>query len=290
MVKDVSTITIYFWNRSFLEDIAAGIMTRLFTLLFLAALLLCAHVATADEYRYGAEQLAKFADSRKEAAVHLETGTQYYRFLERAFEGLYTSVPLIWDSAEPQGNAYAENTPNDERTRIIIRVSSELPPLDQIAALIYECKNAQNEQIFGEYIQAAYMGNLTKTEFIHNILRLEHKKLKETRAFLTVQYPFSDMDPSRTEFYRRMLHTPENFDAFLDYLHRIKREEYDVFDMYSRFYDFITMTPLKRKAQLDAEKKARQEEEARVKKIREVRQKKQDEQKPAGEVGAADGR
>jgi len=275
-------------GRLFRKNCAASSMIRLSGSFILAILFLCARSAPANEY--GTEQLARFADSRQEAAVYMDSRTRYYRFLEEAFEGRYTSVPLVWDNSEPQGNAYAENTPNDERTRIIIRVSSTLPPLDQIAALIYECKNAQNEKMFGTYIREAYMGNLTKTEFIRSILRLEHAKLKETRAFLTVQEPFAGLEPDRTEFYRRMLHTPEDFDAFIDYLHRIKREEYDVFEMYSKFYDFITMTPLKRKAQLDAEKKVRQQEESRLKEIRDERQEQQRDRKTLAEEGEGDGR
>jgi hypothetical protein len=215
-------------------------------------------------YNYGAGQITRFAENRQEAGAYLDPGTEYYRFLEKAFAGAYTSVPLLWDPEEPQGNAFAENTPNDDRTFIIIRVSAKLPPLDQVAALTYECMNAQNESTFARYIKEAYMGSLTKEEFIRSILRLEHMKLKETRAFLVPQEPFRDMDISQTEFYRRMVHTPDDFDAFLEYLHRIKRKEYDVFDMYSKFYDFITMTPQKRKEQLEAEAQSAAAEEQKA--------------------------
>lgn len=233
-------------------------MIRSFHFLFVASILLWSQIAQA--YDYGAGQILRFSDNRKDTAVFLTEQTEYYRFLEKAFEGSYTSVPLRWDNEEPQGNAFAENTPNDERTLILIRVSSKLPPLDQIAALVYECMNAQNEEMFAEYIKGAYIGSLAKEEFIHSILRLEHVKLKETRAFLSSQIPFSEMDASQTEFYRRMLHTPEDFPAFIEYLHRIKRPEYDVFDMYSKFYDFITLTPQKRKEQIEEEKRKAAEE------------------------------
>lgn len=234
--------------------------------------IVCMWPQTVSAYDHGAMQLRRFADNRKEAGAYLDPETDYYRFLKKAFAGEYTSIPLVWDPEEPQGNAFAENTPNDDRTFIIIRVSAKLPPIDQVAALIYECMNAQNERYFAEYIRDAYLGSLTKVEFVHNILRLEHVKLKETREFLMPQKPFRGMDISRTEFYRRMVFTPDDFDAFLIYLHEIKRKEYDVFDMYSKFYDFITMTPQKRKEQLEeqeriaaeAEKQARAAQESQA--------------------------
>ncbi len=229
-----------------------GIMNRfiLFTLIVLNAL--CPQPAAALDH--GEEQLARFLETRPETAVLLAQDSDYRRFLINAFGGMYTSVPLFWDSAEPQGNAYAENTPNDERTRIIIRVSRKLSAPDQVAALVYECMNAQNEHAFARYIKDVYLGDLNRTQFIQRILRLEHIKLKQVRAFLKPLEPFSSLDASRTEFYRKMLATPDDFEEFLEYLVKIKRDDYDVFDMYSKFYDFITATPEIRKAQMDRER------------------------------------
>ena len=201
--------------------------------------------------------LADFVKARPAAGAVLKDIPEISAFLLKAFAGEYTSVPLDWSGEEPQGNAYAENTPNDINTFIRIRVSSKLSPEDQVAALVYECRNAQNEKLFAQHIRDAYLGSLGKEDFIREILRLEHQKMKETRAFLTAIPFFKNLDATRTEFYRKMLGTPDGFEEFIAYLHRIKRPEYDVFDMYSRFYDFLTVTPQKRKAELDA--KARQE-------------------------------
>lgn len=198
------------------------------------------------------EELAEFARDRPAAGVFLQNIPEVVTFLLQAFRGAYTSVPLDWQRDEPQGNAYAENTPNDDNTFIMIRVSAKLNPQDQVAALVYECRNAQNEKKFAQLISDAYLGKLPKQEFIRDILRLEHAKMKETRAFLAPIQPFRDLDPAGTEFYRKMLGTPEGFEEFIAYLHLIKRPEYDVFAMYSRFYDFLTVTPKQRKAELDA--------------------------------------
>jgi len=219
----------------------------------------------AKGYDHAAVQLLEFVQSRPAAGAIMDRTAEYYTFLGRAFAGVYTSVPLFWDESAPQGNAYAENTPNDLRTGIIIRVSSKLNAYDQLAALIYECMNAQNEEYFSEFIHEAYLGSLDKTEFIHGILRLEHKKLKETRAFLAPQKPFDTLDISQTDFYRKMVETPDDFEGFLAYLHEVKRPDYDVFDMYSRFYDFITASPQRRKAELDAQARAKAEKAAEAK-------------------------
>lgn len=207
----------------------------------------------------GAE-LAEFARTRPEAGAILQGIPEVVEFLHKAFQGAYTSVPLDWDADEPQGNAYAENTPSEDGAFILIRVSALLSPADQVAALVYESRNAQNEKQFARLIREAYMGSLAKQDFIREILRLEHKKMKETRAFLSPLHPFRDLDVTKTEFYRKMVDTPEGFAEFIDYLHRVKRPEYDVFDMYSRFYDFLTITPQRRKTEMDA--KAKEEAEA----------------------------
>ena len=159
--------------------------------------------------------------------------------MEEAFSGIYTSVPLAWDPAEPNDNAYAEHKPSVNRKVINIRVSSTLTPLDQVACLVYEAINAQNEKLFTAITEEAHEGAMTKSEFILNILSLEHKSLKKTLAFLSNQSPYKDIDLSQTIFYSKMSGTPEDFDAFIEYLHRIKRDEYDVFEHYSDFYDFV---------------------------------------------------
>ncbi len=143
------------------------------------------------------------------------------------------------DPEEPNDNAYAEHKPSVNRKVINIRVSSTLTPLDQVACLVYEAINAQNEKLFTAITEEAHEGAMTKSEFILNILRLEHKSLKKTLAFLSNQSPYKDIDLSQTIFYSKMSGTPEEFDAFIEYLHRIKRDEYDVFEHYSDFYDFI---------------------------------------------------
>lgn len=201
---------------------------------------------------HAGEELAEFVRDRPEAGAILREIPEIVEFLRVAFQGAHTSVPLDWNSREPQGNAYAENTPGEKGASILVRVSSRLSPVDQIAALVYECRNARNEKQFATIIREAYLGTLAKEEFIHKILRLEHEKMKETRAFLAPLRPFRDLDPSQTELYRKMLGTPEGFAEFIDYLHQLKRPEYDVFAMYSKFYDYLTVTPRKRKAEMDA--------------------------------------
>lgn len=204
---------------------------------------------------HAGDELAEFARARPEAGAILQGIPEIVEFLHKAFQGAYTSVPLDWDSDEPQGNAYAENTPSEDGAFIVIRVSAQLSPADQVAALVYESRNAQNEKQFAQFIREAYMGSLAKQDFIREILRLEHKKMKETRAFFAPLQHYRDLDVSRTEFYRKMLGTPEGFEDFINYLHQVKRPEYDVFEMYSKFYDFLTLTPQKRKAEMEAKSK-----------------------------------
>jgi hypothetical protein len=225
--------------------------------LFLFVLLACILAAPAAPLAgdHAREEIAEFSRVRPEAGALLRSIPEVSEYLVRAFRGDFTSVPLDWNNEEPQGHAYAENTPNDSNTSILIRVSPALGPLDQVAALVYESRNAQNEKQFAAIIRDAYVGVLDKEQFIREILRLEQTKMKETRAFLAPIKPFSTLDPAPTEFYRKMLGTPEGFDDFITYLHRIKRPEYDVFDMYSKFYDFLTLTPQKRKEEMAAKER-----------------------------------
>ncbi len=213
-------------------------------LLVLAVSLLCLpYPVQADTS--ASEELSAFSRSRPGVEAVLSESQDVYTFLTKAFTGLYTSVPLAWDSREPNDNAYAEHKPSLNRRLINIRVSSKLNALDQVACIVYEAINAQNEQQFADLTDAAHRGSLTKTEFIHSILSLEHKSLKKTRDFLSIHEPFKSTDISGTVFYSKMIGTPEEFDAFLDYLHSIKRDDYDVFKHYSDFYDFI-IPPTKR--------------------------------------------
>jgi hypothetical protein len=204
--------------------------------LFLLIVHLAASVAAANA---STDQLERFMQSRPGTSDVLNAGPEISRFLHLAFSGVYTSVPLVWDPGEPQGNAYAENIPGNDKKAIIIRVSSALVPLDQVAALVYECLNAQNEHFFAELSRKAHLGFLTKDDFIAGILRLEHRSLKEARAFLSRLEPYRDMDDRGTEFYRKMIGIPEEFDPFLQYLCRIRRPDFDIFSVYSQFYDFI---------------------------------------------------
>jgi len=220
-----------------------GRHTLVFLLQVTVVLLLPGSLLASD---YATSQLAAFAQSRPEAGAILGNSAEIYEPLANAFSGMYTSVPLAWNPEEPQGNAYAENTPNMDRSRILIRVSSKLCALDQLSAFVYEAMNAQNEASFAALYQEAYEGSLSKSEFIQGILRLEHKSLKDTREFLALIKPFRDIDIAQTEFYRKMFETPTDFDAFLHYLNHIKRMDFDIMEVYSQFYDFATVTPLER--------------------------------------------
>jgi len=207
---------------------------------------------------HAAQELSAFAGSRQGVGTVINESKEVHAFLLKAFTGLYTSVPLAWDPREPNDNAYAEHKPSLNRKLINIRVSSKLNPLDQVACMVYEAINAQNEKEFAKLTDEAHSGDLTKTEFIDSILRLEHKSLKKTREFLSSHEPFKGADISKTVFYSKMNGTPEEFDAFIEYLHAIKRDDYDVFKHYSDFYDFI-IPPTKRwkareKEQLAADK------------------------------------
>ena len=188
---------------------------------------------------YALQQISAFAESRPAVKPIIDEGKRIHQFMKEAFSGTYTSVPLAWDPAEPNDNAYAEHKPSVNRKVINIRVSSTLTPLDQVACLVYEAINAQNEKQFTAITEEAHDGAMTKSEFILNILRLEHNSLKKTLAFLSNQSPYKNIDLSQTIFYSKMSGTPEEFDAFIEYLHRIKRAEYDVFQHYSDFYDFV---------------------------------------------------
>ncbi len=221
--------------------LSTGTRKTFFIILFAVVFVLPASLPASD---YARSQLAAFAHSRPEAGALLDDNDDLYGSLAKVFSGMYTSVPLAWNPEEPQGNAYAENTPNTDRSRILIRVSSKMCALDQLSAFIYETMNAQNEDSFAELCQQAYEGSLSKTEFIHGILRLEHESLKETRDMLAQEEPFRDIDLSQTEFYRKMFETPSDFDSFLQYLQRIKRDDFDIFDVYSQFYDFAIVTPI----------------------------------------------
>lgn len=208
----------------------------------LTAVLLASFLCKPDSVQadpYALQQISAFVQSRPAVKPIITEGKSIYQFIEEAFSGTYTSVPLAWDPSEPNDNAYAEHKPSVNRKVINIRVSSILTPWDQVACLVYEAINAQNERQFTEITEEAHEGVMTKSEFILNILRLEHKSLKKTRAFLSKQSPYKDIDLSQTIFYSKMIGTPEDFDDFIEYLQRIKRDEYDVFKHYSDFYDFI---------------------------------------------------
>lgn len=200
---------------------------------------------TAAGATFAEREINAFTKSRQGTEKIMQEGQGVYQFLINAFTGLYTSVPLAWDSAEPNDYAYAEHKPSVNRKLIKIRVSSTLSPLDQVACLVYEAINAQNEKEFTKITEEAHKGNMTKLEFIHSILSLEHKSLKKTYALLSKQEPYKNIELSKTIFYRKMSGTPGEFDAFLEYLQRIKRVEYDVYKHYSDFYDFV-IPPTKR--------------------------------------------
>lgn len=202
-----------------------------------AAVLFCANPGQAQTY--GDEQIADFVESRPAVREIMYVGEELYEFMEKSFMGAYTSVPLAWDPSEPNDNAYAEHKPSVDRKVINVRVSSALSPLDQVACLVYEATNAQNEEQFAFITRQANQGELTKIEFIHSILRLEHQSLKRTLAFLGRQPQYLNPDMEENVFYQKMSGTPEAFEDFLVYLKKIKRDNYDVFEHYSSFYDFV---------------------------------------------------
>lgn len=247
-------------KKAFSESPSLSLHIKAFALLIIAMLSFMPDSVLAN--MYAAKQLSAFALSRKGTGKVMEESPKVYQFLLEAFNGYYTSVPLAWDPSRPNDNAYAEHKPSVDRRYINIRVSPGLSPEDQVASMVYEAINAQNEKQFAEITEKAHAGSLTKTEFILEILRLEHKSLKKTRAFLSAQESYRDIDLSQTVFYSKMHGTPEEFDDFIQYLQRIKRDEYDVFKHYSDFYDFIMPATRQWNAARHRQRAAEEENEA----------------------------
>lgn len=118
---------------------------------------------------------------------------------------------------------------------VFICVQENQHPIDQFITLLFEIVNARNERQFKSLMDDAYNDSVSKEVFVSTIGRLEFAATLDTRALL-IPLRFSKKEIKQSDYYKRFLNCPTNYEAFLAY-QKDTRSKRDPDKFYEAEYD-----------------------------------------------------
>jgi hypothetical protein len=140
-----------------------------------------------------------------------------------------------YDESQPRSfHYYPDNVGWPE---VVLCVRENQNPMDEFITLLFETLNSKSEDGFTKLGQEAYLGTISKEQFAKEVLRYEFETTKNTRATL-LKLKFGKKETKDSDYYRRFIECPTNFDDFLSYSKKVSQSR-DVMKEYELKYDSL---------------------------------------------------
>lgn len=119
------------------------------------------------------------------------------------------------DEAAPPASHYYP----DQGVVAILLVENQ-EPIDEFITLLYEVINSKGEKRFKELCDRAITGDISRTNFAYEVLRMEFKAAKETRDVLR-SVSFNKSEISKSHQYTRLALCPDDYVEYLAYTEKL---------------------------------------------------------------------
>lgn len=120
----------------------------------------------------------------------LAAGDPFFESVAVLFSGKASGVPVFWDSALPQGPEDANHTTPRAKELATIRirrrdrVTLEEYSFDYLWSLaLYELHNVQEWEAFSELSIQAWLGRVSRDDYVREVVRVEYGALKALEDF-----------------------------------------------------------------------------------------------------------
>jgi hypothetical protein len=133
-------------------------------------------------------------------------------------------------------------------TSVTIIVRENQLPSDECICLIFEILNSEGEPRFQQLVEMAKAGSISRVDYATEVLKQEFKATKKTRDLIAT-FEFSQKEIAESWSYNRLIQCPDDFNAFLPYLHKVSPnrhtfEDYErYYDLQKQYYDSLAKTP-----------------------------------------------
>lgn len=178
--------------------------------------------------------LARFEVDRPAAARLLAANPTLRTWVAEAFNTTVDGYRMIWSNEPPVTGALAEHGRHARERLLVIRVSSNLTPPDQIVACLFELLNARQLPRFMAIEERAKRGALTKDQFIDAILRVEHAPVVTLKSRFFDLCPLTEDELAQTRLCRSLREAPTDYEAFRAWrssqpAHQAARARYELY-------------------------------------------------------------
>lgn len=111
-------------------------------------------------------------------------------------------------------------------------------PLDEFSTFVFEAVNSEGEKHFQELSHRAEVGDISRTDYATEIMRVEFTAVKRTGDLLCNLKP-NDKEIFDSHTYKHFFECPKKFEDFLIYTKNISLPERDPFEEYEAQYDLL---------------------------------------------------
>jgi hypothetical protein len=180
--------------------------------------------------------LGAFESDRKAASTLLVEYPALKEKLQAALSQSVEGYRLAWSNADPHSGAHAEHSAKRDTAVILIRVSANLHPADQILGLFYESLNAHGFRDFTRIAKDARDRLIRRDEFIDAILAVEHRALVRMKETCQVDFVLPAEVAAVTRLYRLTLEAPTDPHLFMSW-YRARPEYARASALYGEYFD-----------------------------------------------------
>lgn len=152
--------------------------------------------------------------------------------LSEAFGNRNLGLYYFYSDDESVARA-AHYYPNPSSVTIIVR-ENQLP-CDEFICLLFEILNSEGEQRFQQLVEMAKAGSISRVDYATECLKQEFIAAKKIRDLIAT-FGLSQKEIAESWSYNRLIQCPDDFDAFLPYLHKVSPNRH-AFEDYERYYD-----------------------------------------------------
>jgi hypothetical protein len=169
--------------------------------------------------------LEDFLGDRPQSAALLRNHPLLQEWLSAQWRIPIQDYRIFWSDDPPAINL-AEHGFMPDSKLIVIRLSNQLTPIDQLTALCFEICNAQGFSDIDELAEEAKRGGLSREEYIRRKSEIEFHAVLRTRGILRERLPLSLDDQQATNLYRHLMVAPAEFEAYRLWNSRIAKSNY----------------------------------------------------------------
>jgi hypothetical protein len=176
-------------------------------------------------------KLKKFLSDNPEAA------NVFTNAIANAFSNRTVRLFYFYSNDDSEARAFHFYPTMAGSPDVMLCIRENQTPLDEFITTLFETLNSKSESAFTELSQNAYSGTITREQFAKEILRYEFDATTNTRSIL-LTLKFGTNEITDSDYYRRFIECPTNFDGFLTYSKKASPDR-DVMKEYELKYDWL---------------------------------------------------